>query len=268
MIITPQTLRGIYVGFNTLFNKAFTETPVLYQRVATVCPSTTSEENYAWLGDIPGMKEWSGEREIQNLASSSYTIKNKDFEGTVGIPRNAIEDDKIGLYSPSIQMLGQSAAQHPDELIFGLLKSGFTELCYDGKPFFSTEHPVGRKKVSNKGTEKLTIESYAAARAAMMGFFNSKGRPLKLVPNLLVVPPALEGTALSITKSEFINGTTNTMKGTAEALVVPDLAGSDTAWYLLCTTKPIKPLIYQERKKPKFVSKTGEQDDNVFFDKQ
>ena len=62
MIITPQTLRGIYVGFNTLFNKAFTETPVLYQRVATVCPSTTSEENYAWLGDIPGMKEWSGER--------------------------------------------------------------------------------------------------------------------------------------------------------------------------------------------------------------
>ena len=101
-----------------------------------------------------------------------------------------------------------------------------------------------------------------------MGFFNSKGRPLKLVPNLLVVPPALEGTALSITKSEFINGTTNTMKGTAEALVVPDLAGSDTAWYLLCTTKPIKPLIYQERKKPKFVSKTGEQDDNVFFDKQ
>lgn len=268
MIITPQTLRGIYVGFNTLFNKAFTETPVLYQRVATVCPSTTSEENYAWLGDIPGMKEWSGEREIQNLASSSYTIKNKDFEGTVGIPRNAIEDDKIGLYSPSIQMLGQSAAQHPDELIFGLLKSGFTELCYDGKPFFSTEHPVGRKKVSNKGTKKLTIESYAAARAAMMGFFNSKGRPLKLVPNLLVVPPALEGTALSITKSEFINGTTNTMKGTAEALVVPDLAGSDTAWYLLCTTKPIKPLIYQERKKPKFVSKTGEQDDNVFFDKQ
>ena len=68
MIITPQTLRGIYVGFNTLFNKAFTETPVLYQRVATVCPSTTSEENYAWLGDIPGMKEWSGEREIQNLS--------------------------------------------------------------------------------------------------------------------------------------------------------------------------------------------------------
>ncbi|MFR9191096.1 MAG: Mu-like prophage major head subunit gpT family protein [Anaerotruncus massiliensis (ex Togo et al. 2019)] len=104
-------------------------------------------------------------------------------------------------------------------------------------------------------------------RAAMMGFFNSKGRPLKLVPNLLVVPPAGRNRALHH-KERVYQRHHEHYEGTAEGLVVPDLAGSDTAWYLLRTTKPIKPLIYQERKKPKFVSKTGEQDDNVFFDKQ
>lgn len=267
MIISPQTIRGIYVGFNTLFNKAFAESAPQYTQVATVCPSTTSEETYAWLGDIPGMKEWVGEREVQNLSASDYTIKNKSFESTVSIPRDAIEDDRIALYNPSIQMLGQAAALHPDELVFGLLKNGFSEKCYDGKAFFAEDHPVGKKKVSNKGTAKLSLEAYTAARAAVMSVTNSKDRPLKLVPNLLVVPPALEGLARSITMGEFINGTTNTMKGTAQVLVVPDLAGADTAWYLLCTTRPIKPLIFQERKKPKFVAKTSEQDDNVFFEK-
>jgi phage major head subunit gpT-like protein len=265
MIISSQNLRGIYIAFNTLFNKAFEEQKPIYEQIATVTPSTTDAETYAWLGDIPGMREWIGDREVQNLSGSDYTIKNKDFELTVGVPRNAIEDDKIGLYNPSVQMLGQSAALHPDELVFALLASGFTEKCYDGLPFFSDAHKVGKKTVSNKGTAKLTLTAYIAARAAMMSLTNSKGRPLGLIPDLLVVPPALEAAARDILVADFINGTKNTMQGTATPLVAPLLAGNDSAWFLLCTKRPIKPLIYQQRKKAKFVSKTDEKDDNVFF---
>lgn len=268
MIISSQNLRGIFIGFNTLFNKAFEEQKPLFARVATVTPSTSESETYAWLGDIPGMREWIGDREIQNLVGSDYVVKNKDFELTVAVDRNAIEDDKIGLYTPSIQMLGQSAAMHPDELIFALLKDGFSAKCSDGNSFFAADHEIGGKTVSNKGTAKLTLESYIAARAAIMSRTNSKGRALGLIPDLLVVPPALEGLARSITQSDFISGSTNTMKGTAEPLVVPQLAGKDAAWYLLCTNRPIKPLLYQERKKAKFVSKTAESDDNVFFQKK
>lgn len=268
MIVNPQTLRGIYVGFNTLFNKALTTVAPLYTEVATVTPSTTDAETYAWLGDIPGMREWIGDREVQNLSASDYTIKNKDFELTVGIDRNAIEDDKIGLYNTSVEMLGHSAAMHPDKLVFGLLKKGFTEHCFDGAAFFSAEHKIGEKKVSNKGTAKLSLDAYIAARSGMMSLTNSKGEPLNLIPNLLVVPPALEKAAMDITEADFINGTRNTMKGTAKPLVVPQLAGSDTAWFLMCTTMPVKPLIYQQRKKPKFVSKTNETDDNVFMSKR
>lgn len=267
MIINPQTLRGIYVAFNTLFNKAFEAEDPLYKLIATVTNSTTDAETYAWLGDIPGMREWIGDREIQNLTASDYTIKNKDFELTVSVPRNAVEDDKIGLYNPSVQMLGQSAAQHPDKLIFDLLASGFVAKCYDGKPFFSEEHMVGKKKVSNLGKEELSMETYIAARAAMMSFTNAKGEPLGLVPDTLVVPPALEAKARDILVADFINGTKNTMQGTAKPLVVPRLAGHDKEWYLLCTSRPIKPLIMQQRKAPKFVSLTAETDENVFMKK-
>jgi phage major head subunit gpT-like protein len=37
---------------------------------------------------------------------------------------------------------------------------------------------------------------------------------------------------------------------------------------LLDTTKPIKPLIFQQRKKPQIVAKNKATDDNVFFQKE
>ena len=45
------------------------------------------------------MREWIGDREIQNLSASDYTIKNKDYELTVGVDRNDIEDDTLGIYN-------------------------------------------------------------------------------------------------------------------------------------------------------------------------
>lgn len=267
MIINSQNLHGMYVGYSTIFNQAFATVKPLYDQVATITPSITDTETYAWLGDIPGMREWIGDREIRNMSGSDYTIRNKSFELTVGVPKDAVEDDKIGLYRPSIQMLAHSAVMHPDELVFSLLAKGFDNLCYDGKPFFSDAHKVGKGTVSNGSAAKLSPDSYRAARAAMAGRKNSAGRPLGLLPNLLVVPPALEGVALDILKAEIILGSTNTLRGTAEPLVVPQLAVSDTAWFLLDTTRPIRPLIYQERKKPEFVAQVDPKDPSVFNSK-
>ena len=266
MIINGPNLRGIYVGYNTIFNKAFAEHAPLYKEIAMETPSTTDAETYAWLGDLPGMREWIGDREVQNLSGSDYTIKNKSWELTFGIPREAVEDDKIGLYNPGVESLGREAATHPDELVFKLLKDGFTALCYDGKPFFSDAHPVGDGTASNLHAE-LSVDAYIAARAAIMSLTNSKGRPLNLIPDKLVVPPALESKARDILIADYINGTKNTMQGTAKPLVAPWLAGADKAWYLLCTNRPVKPVIHQTRKPAKFVSKTNETDDNVFFAK-
>lgn len=268
MLINSQTLRGIYMGFNTLFNKTFADQTPIYPQIATITKSNTAAETYAWLGSIPGMREWIGDRVIQNLSASDYTIKNKSFELTVGVPRENIEDDTIGIYAPSIEMLSQSAAMHPDKLVFDLLKKGFSTKCYDGENFFSASHKANKESVSNLLTAQLSLASYTAARAAMQSFKNDKGEPLVIVPDTLVVPPALEGMARDILFADFISGTRNTMKDTAKLITAPQLAGDDTKWYLLCTSRPIKPLIFQQRKEPKFVSKTNETDDNVFFSKQ
>lgn len=268
MIVNQQNLNGIFTGFKTLFQKAFVNTTTLWEKVATKVPSETGEESYKWLGSMPKLRKWIGNRQLKNLEASDYTIKNESFEATVSLPKEDVEDDRIGLYSPMVETLGMSAATHPDELVFGLLAKGFTEKCYDKNSYFATDHKVGKKTVSNKGTAALSPTSYATARSNMMSLVDEEGKPLKIIPDMLVVPPALEGEARKILLADQIDGTTNTMKGTAELLVVPDLAGNDKAWYLMCTKMPIKPLIFQERKKPQFVTKVNPNDDNVFFNKE
>lgn len=71
----------------------------------------------------------------------------------------------------------------------------------------------------------LTSDNYAAARAAMMELKSDYGKALGLVPDLLVVPPGLEGKARKILVNSTIStGGTNEWAGTAELLVTPWLA--------------------------------------------
>lgn len=224
MIVNQQNLRTLFVGYNISFQKAFEATPTNYQRIATVVPSNTSEQQYAWLGQMPSMREWIGDREIQSLSAYDYTIKNKHFEMTIGVNRDNIEDDTYGVFTPLFSNMGECAAQHPDEQVFALLKKGFNNLCYDKKPYFSAEHPVDKKKVSNLLEDVLSVESYSKARAMMMTFCGDKGKNLKLIPDLLVVPPQLEAVAKRIIDAEQIDGTSNIYYKSAEILVEPSRA--------------------------------------------
>ena len=265
MIVNQANLRGLTVSYSTAFNKSFDTVQTNYQKVATVVPSTTGEQDYKWLGQIPSMKEWIGEREVQALAAYDYTIKNKKFEMTLGVPRDDIEDDKYGVYAPYFANMGEAAALHPDELVFGAMMDGFTAKCYDGLPFFAENHRQGSTVYSNKDNERLSRDSYKKARAAMMSIKGDKGKSLKLVPDLLVVSPALEEEARLILEADQINGTTNVLKGTAKLHVEPMLAEHPDYWFLLCTSRFLKPFIYQLRKKIKFVSLTKDTDENVFM---
>lgn len=151
MIINQATLSGIYKSFSTIFNEAFDGAATQWRNVAMEIPSEGRSVDYKWLGAFPMMREWVGERVIKDLSAFGYTIVNKDYEATVEVDRNDIEDDQIGVYTPMIRGLGVAAAQHPDVLVFSLLKNGFSEVCYDGQYFFDTDHPVGGESVSNFG---------------------------------------------------------------------------------------------------------------------
>lgn len=151
MIINQANMAGIYKTFSTVFNNAFDAALTMYQLIAMTVPSSGRSVDYKWLGDFPMMQEWVGDRVIKDLSGFNYEIVNKSYEATVAVKREDIEDDQIGVYTPMIQGLANSAKVHPDILVFALLKAGFTSLCYDGQYFFDDDHQVNGVSVSNDG---------------------------------------------------------------------------------------------------------------------
>lgn len=88
--------------------------------------------------------------------TARYTLENRKFESTIRVRREDIEDDRLGIYSPQVNMMAHAAASHPDELVFEVLKRGFEAGCYDGQPFFDEDHPIipgdgSESSVSNSG---------------------------------------------------------------------------------------------------------------------
>lgn len=300
LIVNQGNLTMLFQGFKTAFKGGVGQHKPQWGRIATKVTSTTSEEKYGWLGKIPSVREWLGDRVVHSLMQHDYAIKNKDYELTIGVDRNAIDDDQYGVYTPVFTEFGQSVAAHPDLLSFSLLKAGFAGskgLAYDGQYFFDTDHPVldengVAQSVANtdggSGTNWFLIDSsraikpiiyqerqafnfvrkdqptddnvfdrkefkygtdgrcnvgfglwqfawgskqtlnatnYGAARSALSGMKGDHGRPIGVMPNLLIVPPSLESAGRKLLNSEYAaGGETNEWKGTAELLVVPWLA--------------------------------------------
>ncbi|KQZ87204.1 hypothetical protein ASD64_07115 [Mesorhizobium sp. Root157] len=298
MIINKSNLTNLNTGFKATFRNGFGAVALAYTRIATVVPSSTSIETYAWLGDFAGMREWIGDRHRKNLGVEGYTLANRLFEDTVEVPRTSIEDDQYGIFSPAIGMMATAAAEHPEQLVFvEALPGGFAAKCFDGQNFFDADHPVmvnGEEvSVSNMqagalspwyllctkrpvkpfiyqdrvkpeliihddpatsesvferdkftyGTRSrgaagyafwqmafgskadLTAANFEAARTAMMSLKGNNGRPLGIVPDLLVIPPSLEKKAdeiLSVQRLE--NGSDNPNYKKAEILNSPWLA--------------------------------------------
>ncbi len=297
MEISAPILDAIRVSFKTEFQRGLGMAPMLRDRVAMTIMSAALENRYGWLKKLTGMREWIGARVVDNLAESAYAITNKHYEKTISVDRNDIEDDNLNQYSAMFAEMGEAVGALPEQLVWDLLKAGFTTNCFDAQFFFDVDHPIvladgsagvyantdggagtpwfllctnrtvkpiifqSRKAAEFTAKDKLTDDNvfdqrrfvygtdlrcnvgygfpqmawgsrqtlsganYAIARAAIQNMKGDGGRPLGLVPNLLVVPPTLESAGRQLLNSEYgTAGVTNEWKGTAELLVVPWLA--------------------------------------------
>ncbi|WP_420132614.1 Mu-like prophage major head subunit gpT family protein [Rhodopseudomonas sp.] len=294
MIVNSANLNALRVGFKTSFQGGLGLAPSQYLRVTTVVPASTKEQKYGWLGKMPGVREWIGPRVVQNISEHDYSIKEKPLELTIGVDRDDIETDNLGIYSTLFTQMGESTGSAWEELAWAQLKAGFTKPCYDGQNFFDTDYPVldengvpqsvantdggsgspwfllctkrtlkpiilqKRKDFEFVSMDKLDDENvfrnkefvygadargntgfgfwqfawgskqtldpthYEAARVALTGMKGDYGKPLGIVPDLLVVGSSNEGAGRAILQSQLINGgESNKWAGTAELLVVP-----------------------------------------------
>lgn len=277
MLVNKETLDSIFTGLKTIFNNTLKAMPGNWQATAMEVASTGAGEDYAWLSRFPKMRKWVGEKFVKLLEAGKYYKKNEDWETTIGVDRNDIEDDRLGIYNTQAMGAAEAAGELRDIIVDDLKNGAFTNTCMDGQYFYDTDHPLKNSdgavsSLSNKGTAALSAAtlaaataSYGAARQAVMGFTDSEGMPLRLIPDTLEVPPALETVArILCEKDKLVDNSPNPFQGTAKVLVNPALTSS-TAWMLHVTSKQsVKPFIIQMRKEPVFVSQTDMSADDVF----
>lgn len=228
-----------------------------------VIDSNKEQETYAWLGAVPKMREFLGERVVNGLSENKYTLLNKTYEDTLGIDRTAIEDDQYGQIRIQIQQLATEAARHTEEMIFTVLAAGSAAtygLCYDGQYFIDTDHAnVGAEYTtsqSNKGTSALSSATLKTGITAMQKFKNDRGTVMGVNPTHLAVPPDLEWTAREILESVIVPDATaatyaaptanNVLRGRLQLIVSPYLTDAND-WFLLDCSKPVKPMLLQKR---------------------
>jgi len=199
VIINRSNLDNLFTAYSAAYQGALGAYQSQWAQVATEVPSATKENTYAWLGKFPKLREWIGDRVLKSIEADGYRIVNKKFEATVQVIADDIEDDSHGVYTPMFAEMGNAAARHPDEIVFGLLKQGFDAKCYDGQNFFDTDHPVRRN-----------------------------------------------GVEVSVSNMQ---------------------AGAGPGWYLLDTSRPLKPMIFQKRRDYRLIRKDDPRTSDAVFDR-
>jgi phage major head subunit gpT-like protein len=294
MDINQSNLDILFRGFRLDYQSAYDQTPTWYQDLATTIPSgETRSVTYGWMDRIPILRKWLGNRVINAAITHSREVFNEPYEDTIALDKFDVEDDRFGIFSYAVKGLGEAGKKWPDVQLAAFMRSrASTENGFDGVPMFSTAHPLLGGDVASSSqagglggvtgvpatqsnlllNTALTFDNYVAARAQMRSLRGADGQPLAVNPNVLAVAPNLEGIGKLILESDFmsnINGNTtapqsNVWKGSAELLVIPELADKPGSWFLFDTTKVVKPFVWQLRSAPTLVQKTSPTDDNVF----
>ncbi|TAK63653.1 MAG: hypothetical protein EPO24_04080 [Bacteroidetes bacterium] len=276
LVVNASTLVGLQKNFRAIFQEAYDAIEPQWPQVCMETQSEGADENYQWLGEVPGMREWLGDKEIKGLAGVNYILQNKDWESTIEVKRKDIEDDRLGIYKPKIISLAEEGRRHPDELLTSVRVAGTSTTCYDGKNFYATNHVMRKSgSLSNLHTGTgITLAQVTAdlktARAKMRNLKNDQGKPfiksLGKLKLLVTAPPDLEGVFEELSNATTISNTTNVLKGAFDYNINPYLTDAND-WYLDFVGSAIRPFVFQTRKKPIFVAMEDPNNSDTVFKK-
>ena len=304
MAITPASFAAFVTNANTLMGHVYDTDDVssVYSQFTTELPCTSEIWTTAWTGLMPKMRLWDGPRQPHNPAPQTYSIIPQPWENTYALDRFKLDDDQFGVYYRMLGDLIRQSKRQPDIQIRDLLEAtgvqGSTTIQKgpDGVAFWSTSHPVDFYNTSS-GTYindftggGQTVSSVTVGGALSPTAFTSLyeymttllGEDLErlgVTPNCMMLPPTLKAEGELILKSTFfappswgafapitgqVGAADNPLKRFGVDLLINPWLKSNTKWYLLDTTKSMKPVTMVVREPVITVPRINENDPVVF----
>lgn len=272
----------LYPGLRKIFFETYDEIPEQFPKIFNVETSNSATETDHGMGAFGDWTERTDELSPVAYAKikdgGEVTYKHKAFTKGFMISRELNDDEKYGQMKKMAKALARAGRAKVEKDAITVLTKGFKsdEGAFkgrDGKELFHDQHTLvdSTKTCSNLMTGPLNETNLKKAIQMMASQLDEAGNLIQMKATKLIVPPALEDTALRLLHSSQLPGTelndTNEyLKNRLQVVVMDYLGatagGSDTAWFLQDGTR--HELNFFWRVKPEF---KNEEDFDTFVAK-
>lgn len=229
-----------------------------WEMLTTKLPSGTLIESHEWLGQYPQMHEWIGNKIIEGMFAHDFSVRNRDYEATIEVDRDLIDDARLETVKPRLQQMAAAAKEWPIPHIWSLIEnatSATLAACYDGKALVSATHEEGDSGVQTNivSGAGVTLDNVLADLAKVDSFYRQvkgdRGQYLYGYSLDTVVIPAGNQTLINhfrtVQQGKQGDDKPDWSGEVKKVFYHPGLTGND--WYGFCTSRPIGALIWQQR---------------------
>ncbi len=261
MLISEQWADALERLVRIRFEQGFARRQALSPHLFNVQNSLQSKEQISGVGAI-GIDAWEQyekdgsvpQADFDQGYKSTFTHKEKIVE--IAILRKLLADSNWPEINNIPTKIGDSAALKREvdgASVFNNSESA-SFLGADAVALLSNSHPLSPAKPNstqdNLLTKSLTKTNLGEARETMMAFTDDNTELVAAMPNLLLVPPELEDTAIEITASErdpdSATNKVNPQAGRFQVVVWHHLTDANK-WYVIDTNLMNQSLFWFDR---------------------
>ena len=254
-ILHRDELSDVYFDLSTAFDEAFETASPQFEQTAMVDRTDAPLKKYKWLGEVPKMRKWVGQRQIEKLEGESHVIENEDWANGIEWERDDMRDDNLGLLGKRIGNLAKKGFDAMDAEVIAFYLAGFATTLgttYDGQALISATHTAsghGGTAQSNLQTGTVSSANVNAAYDKMIQFKDRNGEPLNIQPRWL-----LHGPTHRVAVRDLLVTTTlpNGGANPDAQLLIPIMSKriTGTEWFVLGDDEVLAAIILQIRQDP------------------
>lgn len=234
-----------------------------YAPIAATIDMTAKSIDLVDLGGAPMPLRNRGRNQAQDYIEKKLTVTALDWDITVWISHNAVQDDQTGELDRKVRSAGDNFQRHIAQQAFQALNDGDATTnfgaCYDGKAFFANDHAdkgaAYTTAQDNLDGNTLSLANFKTTYVKAQKTRDDQGVFTQYNYDLLVVPPDLQDVAHQICKVPGGSDNTtnaNTYAGRLNYIVAPQL--DTTAWVLVASNESVKPILIAMRENPNLQS--------------
>lgn len=262
-LLSRDKLEAAYVTYSTIFDMMIANTPVIYPRIATVMNGVGPVTSFKWLGSVPVMVPWDGERQIDKLRAEQHELRTKWYANGIELDYDDMAEDRLGVVRPRIEQLASMGPRKIDAMVIDYYVNGFAGtlgLGYDGQYLFDTDHTystaAGQASQDNTVSGALGTTPFNQALEAMMGFVDDRGEPLEISPDTLMCGFGNQLPARKMLTQQYLaSGETNVDQNAATLIINQRITG--TKWFVLALGGSVRPVIVGIEYPPEFAALMG-----------